>query len=287
MFGEEMMRILWNNQLYGRPVSGTEEEIATLTREDAQAFYRRYYAPNRAVLILSGDLTLQDAKRLAEKYFAPISSRQDAEDETASQNDFKTQQSHYRFEKSLHWIRTPRVVRQWLVPSMLTDPTAAFALEVFASYLGNGDSSYLNRHLVWTQKMVAADASYDSLKQIAGVFELGFIPLTDEQTPEAEALLEPIVRQALEDLDEQTLEREKAKISAHLVYVNDNPEDAAMMVGEWLSAGLPLEQLESYEESLRAVNLFAVYRAVTNMLQSSTEMVGVLHPMPLEDREKE
>ena len=68
-FGEALRRSLWLDHPYARPVTGMPEEILALTKEDVEAFYNKFYAPNNAVLVLSGDIDVKTAKLLAEKYY--------------------------------------------------------------------------------------------------------------------------------------------------------------------------------------------------------------------------
>ena len=71
-FAESLQRGLWQTHPYARPVTGTEEEILSLTREDVMDIYRRYYVPNNAIIVISGDIEPQTAYRLAEKYYGKV-----------------------------------------------------------------------------------------------------------------------------------------------------------------------------------------------------------------------
>src|SRR5499433_2614456 len=62
---EQIMAALYLNHPYGRPVIGWHHEIEKLSREDALAFYRRFYAPNNAILVVAGDVTVDEVKKLA------------------------------------------------------------------------------------------------------------------------------------------------------------------------------------------------------------------------------
>ena len=72
LLGEQMRAALFLNHRYGVPIIGWRHEIAALTREDALEWYDRYYAPNNAILIIAGDTTPEEVRRLAEKYYGPI-----------------------------------------------------------------------------------------------------------------------------------------------------------------------------------------------------------------------
>src|SRR5438034_7545705 len=69
---EQMMAALYLNHPYGRPVIGWHQEIEKLDREDALAFYKRFYAPNNAILIIAGDVEATDVRPMVEKFYADI-----------------------------------------------------------------------------------------------------------------------------------------------------------------------------------------------------------------------
>ncbi|MGY4447647.1 putative Zn-dependent peptidase [Bradyrhizobium sp. i1.3.1] len=69
---EQIMAALYLNHPYGRPVIGCHQEIEKLDREDALAFYRRFYAPNNAILVIAGDVDAADIRPLVERNFGSI-----------------------------------------------------------------------------------------------------------------------------------------------------------------------------------------------------------------------
>ena len=69
---EQVMAALYLNHPYGRPVIGWHQEIEKLDREDALAFYRRFYAPNNAILVIAGDVDAADVRPLVEQTFGAI-----------------------------------------------------------------------------------------------------------------------------------------------------------------------------------------------------------------------
>ena len=69
---EQIMAALYLNHPYGRPVIGWHHEIEKLDREDALAFYRRFYAPNNAILVIAGDVDANDVRPLAERTFGEV-----------------------------------------------------------------------------------------------------------------------------------------------------------------------------------------------------------------------
>src|SRR3546814_17997426 len=72
LFGEQFDAAQFLAHAYGRPVIGWPAVVRQLTLDDAMTFYRSYYAPNNAVLVVAGDVAPADLKRLAEKYYGQI-----------------------------------------------------------------------------------------------------------------------------------------------------------------------------------------------------------------------
>ena len=70
-----MEAALYLNHPYGRPVIGWRQEIEKLNREDALAFYRRFYTPNNAILVVAGDVTADEVKTLAEETYGKVAAR--------------------------------------------------------------------------------------------------------------------------------------------------------------------------------------------------------------------
>src|SRR6266851_1021852 len=72
---EQIMAALYLNHPYGRPVIGWRQEIEQLDREDALAFYKRFYAPNNATVIIAGDVEAKDDRPLAERTFGEVAAQ--------------------------------------------------------------------------------------------------------------------------------------------------------------------------------------------------------------------
>ena len=75
-FWEKYNRYLWNGSIYGEPISGTSKQIENISKQDILDFYRQYYKPDNAVLILSGYIDVETAKELAQKYYGKIGNGQ-------------------------------------------------------------------------------------------------------------------------------------------------------------------------------------------------------------------
>ena len=274
-FSEDFNKIFWNNHPYGKPVTGTEAEIKNLTADDVYAFYQAFYTPKNAVLVLAGDIDLPTAKTLVQKYYGAVANRsnyQTVENVPAVTDG----SSNFKLTQTKKEISTPQLVKQYLVPSLHEDPKTAYALMILASYLGEGDNSFLNRALVLTGKMAGVGASYDALARAGNVFTINALLYDNADAEKAEALIDKTLVEAFQKFDAKALENEKTKMLAGLVYVRDNPEETALLVGSMAALGMSADEIENYEQNIRAVELTDVKSAMEKLKTSEKVGLGIL-----------
>src|ERR1700757_1186893 len=145
--GEQMDAALYLNHPYGRPVIGWRPEIEQLNREDALAFYRRFYSPNNAIVVVAGDVTAEEVKADAEATYGKIADRAEA---NPRHRPMEPQQEAPRTVTLADLrVEQPSVSRDYLVPSESSaKPGESEALEVLAHVLGSGENCRLYRALV-------------------------------------------------------------------------------------------------------------------------------------------
>lgn len=275
-FGEEINKILWQNTPYEHPISGTLAEINALKKEDALAFYHQYYTPSNATLIISGDVTPKEIKILAEKYFGPVKNTQNL---IKRKMTFSvSEKSDVTIYKEMPHIESVKILITYIVPAILENPKEAFALSVFSNYLGESGNSYFQKELVQKQKVLSAGSGVDLLTRGSGTFSVSMLPQEQNNLQESISLLEKDIQEALLKLNPELLEKEKKKILSTLVYVKDNPEDAAYIIGTLASLGLSLNEIENYASNIENVSIEDVRNAVKNMLTKSKKMTAILAP---------
>src|SRR5947199_2058846 len=158
---EQIMAALYLNHPYGRPVIGWRQEIEKLDREDALAFYRRFYAPNNATLLVAGDVDINEVRPLAERTFGQI-----APQPAIPPRRMRPQEPVPAAPRTVT-LADPRVEqtglrRYYLVPSATTAAAGESpALDVLAQLMGTGSNSYLYRALVLDRPLaINANAGY-------------------------------------------------------------------------------------------------------------------------------
>ncbi len=277
---EQMRAALFRNGHYGIPVIGWRHEMAALTREDALAWYRRYYAPNNAYLIIAGDVTLDQVKTLAEKYYGLI---RPSEGITPRQ---RPQEPPSVAERRV-LLADPRAANPYLYRLYLAperdpgDQKTAAALSILAELLGgDGQTSVLARTLQFDSKIAVHSAAlYDGTSLDDGTFGLYVVPAPGVTLQEAEAAMDAVLADFLvKGPDAGDFERIKTQMRAGEIYARDDVEGLARMYGEELSIGLSIADIEGYDDILAAVTLDDVKAAAAVVLDRKSSVTGWMTP---------
>src|SRR5882757_5840628 len=157
----QMDASLYLNHPYGRPIIGWRQEIEGLTREDALAFYKRFYTPNNAILVVAGDVTASEVKKLAEETYGKIEIQTQIAPRQRPQEP--VQEAPRSVTLADARVTQPSMERMYLAPSYATAKAGeAEALDVLSHILGRGSNSRLYQALVVDKGIaVSAGAGYE------------------------------------------------------------------------------------------------------------------------------
>src|SRR6201987_1850243 len=158
---EQIMAALYLNHPYGRPVIGWHQEIEKLHRQDELAFYRRFYAPNNATLVIAGDVEANDIRPMVERGVGAVPARPAIPVQRARPQEPEPAAAR-TVTLSDPRVEQPGLRRYYLVPSAATAAAGESAvLDVLAQLMGGGSNSYLYRRLVIDRPLaVTTSASY-------------------------------------------------------------------------------------------------------------------------------
>jgi len=277
-FYERLNLLFWGNSPYGQPIGGFSDEIMALTAGDMRAFYRKFYAPNNAILVLSGDIDVQTAKPLVEKYFAKLKAEKI---ERAIPVDMRAPFNE-TLQMSLPDVKTIKVEQRFMLPHYEESQPSFYAYLLLAEYLGGGETAELYRSLVVAdKKAVAVSANYRFVTRGNSVFSLTMLPRENEYNNLSAAveLLQQATDAAMQAFDDKKLEYVKRKVLADLVYMNDNPEDAAYTVGYMLANGFTLAQIQGYEDGINSVKTSDVQAAYAELMKAPKLSAVLLPPV--------
>src|SRR5258708_11443235 len=230
---EQTMAALYLNHPYGRPVIGWHQEIEKLGREDALAFYKRFYAPNNAILVIAGDVDVNEVRPLAEQTFAKVVAQP-----AIPARRVRPQEPEPVAPRTVTLadpqVEQPTVKREYLVPSATTAAAGESPpLDVPAQLMGNGSNSYLYRALEVDKPLaVNANAGYQGTSLDPTQFSISVAPRPGVEF----STVEQIVDNVIADLSQNTvpaedLERVKTHLIAEPIYAQANQAPLAHCYG--------------------------------------------------------
>jgi zinc protease len=275
--GEQMTAALYVNHPYHKPVIGWHDEIEKLTREDALAFYRRFYTPNNAVVVVAGDVTEDAIRTLAEKTYGAVKPRADAGPRMRPQEPEPTAIRQVTLADPR--VGQPSLERSYLAPCYRTaKPGEAEALDLLANILGAGSTGRLYRTLVVEQGIATnADAFYSGTALDSTRFGFSANPQPNVSLQQLETALDAVLAEVAEKgVTAEELARAKTRMVADAVYAQDNQETLARWYGAALTTGATVEQVTSWPDRIRAVSADDVRDAARKWLQKQRSVTGYL-----------
>jgi zinc protease len=272
------MAALYLNHPYGRPVIGWHQEIEKLDREDALAFYKRFYAPNNATLVIAGDVEAADVRPMVERTFGEIAAQpaiparrirpqepEPAAPRTVTLSDPRVEQTSLK--------------RYYLVPSAVTAAAGESpALDVLAQLMGGGSNSYLYRALVVDKPLaVSAGAGYQGTSVDATQFTISVSPKPGVEFAQVEQAIDGVISDVGQNpVRTEDLERVKTQLIAEAIYAQDNQATLARWYGGGLTTGLTIDEIRSWPDRIRAVTAEQVRAAAQKWLDKKRSVTGYL-----------
>jgi zinc protease len=278
--GEVLNATQFLHHPYRIPVIGWRHEMASYTREDALDFYRTWYAPNNAVLIVAGDIDAAELRPLAEKYYGVIPRREVPERERLQE---PPQDAPRTVELTDPRVQQPSWIRSYLAPSLNAGETQhAYALEVLAEILGGTSTSRLYRTLVIEQKLAtSAGAYYRGSALDLATFRLYASPRAEVSLDELEAAMDAeVARLTSEPITPEEVARATRRMVAEAVYAQDSLSTAVRSFGVALATGGTIEDVEAWPERIAAVTAEQVNAAAEHVFRLERSVTGRLSPAP-------
>ena len=279
ILSEQLSAALYLSHPYGIPVIGWRHEIAELSRQDALDHYKKYYAPNNAILVVAGDVSADEVRELAEKYYGPIKRGPDlkARARPVEPDPVAPRRIVYEDERAgkLTWQR------HYLVPSYKTAPKGASeALELLMKVAVEGTTSRLYKKLVVEDKIASsAGGGYSPSGMEYGNLYVYAIPATGVSVEKIEAAVQAVFEEIRENgISELELQRARNAYIADYIYGNDSQSGLARRYGFALATGWSIRDVDSYPDRLKAVSVDDVKRAAEKYLDIKASVTGVLKP---------
>ncbi len=285
-FFEVMNAAVWTASPYRRPVIGWMSDLEALTPDEVRAFYRRWYVPANAAVVVVGDVDPTQVLRMAERHYGRIPAGAVPERKPREE---PVQAGLRRIE-----VKVPAdqalVAMQFKVPRLASlEPSPAhddaLALTVLAGILDGYPGARLDRALTQGPDRVAdsVDASNGLWGRGPQVFVLSGIPAAGKTPEQVEAALrQEVARVAREGVTEAELQRVKTRWISSEVFKLDSIFGQARELGAAWATGLPLDTGERLIQRLREVTAAQVQSVAARYFGDDQLTIGYLRPMPRE-----
>ena len=276
---EAVQAALFTHHPYGTPIIGWGHEIENLGREDALAYYRRFYTPENAILIIAGDVDPDEALSLAEEHYGKILPRGEPPKRIRAREPAPVARRLVTLNDEK--VEQPSWQRCYLAPSHHTcAPGELEALEALAHLLGGGQTSLLYRELVLEEKKaVAAGAYYMGSALDETRFYLFGMPARGVPLPELDAAVDRVIAKFIaEPLDPDVLTRAKTRLVAEAIYAQDSQVALARWYGASLATGQTIRDVQEWPERIEATTAEAIKAAAQKYLDRRRGVTGYLLP---------
>jgi zinc protease len=283
---EKMMAAVYLEHPYQHPVIGWMSDLEDLSVNDARDWYKRWYAPNNATLVIAGDVRAGEVFAMAQRYYGRIPRQ------AQPVRRIYTEPAQIGIRRLVVKApaELPLLVMSFHAPNVVNPAQdwKPYALEMLAGVLSGNDSARLNKHLVREQQIASSvGAGYDSASRGPGLFTLEAVPSAGKTVVEMEAALRGEIAQLVENgVSEAELKRVRAQVLAAEVYKRDSVFYQAMQIGQMESIGLGHQAIAVMLERLQAVTAEQVNLVAKAILQDDNLTVAVLDPQPLSRTKK-
>ncbi len=281
LLGEQMDAALYLAHPYGIPIIGWMHEMAELSPQDAMDFYKQHYAPNNAILVVAGDVSAADVRKMAEATYGKVA-RNDAVGAERRRVSEPPHRSPRRLELKDPRAGKPSVSRYYLAPSYKNaEPGEAEALEVLMRILASGSTSRLYRKAVVEDKVASnAGGWYAGDGFDSGKISLYAIAADGSDLDAVEARFDEVIAKIQADgVTEAELNRAKSKLTADYIYESDSQSTLARRYGWGLVVGRTIADIEAWPENIRKVTSDDIKAVAVKYLDLKSSVTGRLLPL--------
>ncbi len=285
ILSEQMSAVLYLAHPYRIPIIGWAHEIRALTREEALHFYRRFYAPNNAILVVAGDVEPDQVIKMAEDTYGKLKPSDDLPPRIRVQEPPPVAPRRVILKDER--VAKDTLSRQYLAPSYRTaEAKEADALELLCSIMGSTSTGRLYKALVIEQKLASSAGAYYSGEYLDyGRMGVYAVAAGDTQLEKIETAMNAVIEDIRKNgVTQAELDRARNSKVAQLIYDEDSQFNLARTYGWALATGQSLDDIKNRAEHLEAVQLadlqaaakkyFAIDRSVTGELRAANKAMA-------------
>lgn len=279
ILGETVDAVLFKHHPYGTPIIGWEHEMLTLDRNDAIAFYDRFYSPNNAILVVAGDIEPPKVLELAEKTYGKVARRAGdiSHDRPVEPEPVAARTVEYADPR----VTRAKFERLYLTPSYYNaGKREAEALDLLAEVLGGSTTSRLYRQLVVEREIAtSAGAWYQGGARDLTHFGFYGVPRDGHTIADIEAAIDAVIAEVVENgVTNAELERARNNLVKTVIFERDSQTTMARLYGTVLSLGGTLEDIDAWPERVAAVTPADIHDAARKYLEKRRSVTAYLRP---------
>ena len=276
LFAEQMRAALYMNHAYGNPIIGWRREMEELSLEDALTFYERYYAPDNAILVVAGDVTPAEVRRLADIHYGPLQPSGNPPDARPQE---PPQLAARRMSMEHPQVRQDYVMRSYLVPAYESEnPKQAAALSIMTNILGDGITSRFSQALQLDQKIaISSGAWYSPQARDHTSLTIYGVPVPGTPLQDIEAALDAeLARMVAEGPTQEEVDRVKRVMRASQIFAQDSQSSQARLYGASLAMGFTVADVQGWPGVIESITPADVQEAAKTQLKLEQSVTGYL-----------
>lgn len=259
LFSEQLYATLFINHPYGTPVIGWMDEIKNYEWSDVKKYYDAWYAPNNMILVVSGDVTLQDLKPLAQKFYGPLK-KKNLPARTRPNVPF----AQAGTELVLHHAQVTQPVfsRLYIAPTEAKQREDSLALQVLADILSGGSTSRFYKSLVVEQKKaISASLYYNANALDYGTLSIEAIPAQGVTLQDLSQSIDAEIKKViLEGVQEAEVRESIQRLEDEAIFARDSLAGPAMIFGQALTTGSSVLDVENWPQDIAKVTAQDIQR---------------------------
>lgn len=278
LLSEQVNATLFRNHPYHVPVIGWMSEMEGLTLKDVMDFHAKYYHPNNAILIVSGDVTVAEVKALAQKYYGDLPRveilKRVWKDEPPQNSARRVMMRHVNVKQEAWGRDYASASVAW------GDKEQALPLFLLSQLMGGGKTSRLYTALVVEQKIATGvDANYNGLTIGPAVFSVSAVPVPGVSLQAIEQAVDAVIAKALkEGFTAEEIARAKTLLKAETIYARDGLGSMARIMGWLRMCGLSADYFTRWPKLIDAVSAEQIAKAAKDTLVLTHSVTAELLP---------
>jgi len=279
ILGETTQALLFKHHPYGRPIIGWEHEMLALTKDDAIAFYDKYYTPNNAVLVIAGDVEADDVIKLANATYGKVRRRAEPGKRVrvTEPEPVAAKFAEY-YDKR---VTAPSWRRSYIVPSYNNaEGNDAEALDILAIIIGGSSTSHIRKEIILgSQEAISAGAYYRGGAYDNTFFAFYGTPKGETNIKELEAAIEGVVARLIKNgVTDKEVSRARNNLLKTTIFDRDSQSSMARIYGTVLAMDGTVKDLADWPDRIAEVTASDVNRVARKFLLKHRSVTGYLHP---------